>query len=67
VLRGGGWNNNARNCRAAYRNTIDPDNDWNNTGLRLSAAQVCHSSGGSDPVSELSAYPRRQSSIPVGW
>ncbi|HAV34433.1 MAG TPA: hypothetical protein DCX79_20735 [Planctomycetaceae bacterium] len=40
VLRGGSWNNNARNCRAAYRNTNDPGNDWQNTGLRLSAAQM---------------------------
>ena len=40
VLRGGSWNNNARNCRAAYRNTNDPGNDWNHTGLRLSAAQM---------------------------
>jgi hypothetical protein len=26
LLRGGSWNNNARNCRSAYRNHNEPDN-----------------------------------------
>jgi hypothetical protein len=34
VLRGGAWNNNARNVRAAYRNANDPDNRNNNVGFR---------------------------------
>lgn len=33
--RGGSWNNNARNCRVAYRNNNYPDNRNNNLGLRL--------------------------------
>ena len=35
VLRGGSWNNNARNCRVANRNNNNPDNRNNNNGLRL--------------------------------
>ncbi|MEI6758192.1 MAG: SUMF1/EgtB/PvdO family nonheme iron enzyme [Chlorobium sp.] len=35
VLRGGSWNNNARNCRSAYRNNDTPDNRNNNSGFRL--------------------------------
>jgi len=37
VLRGGGWSSNAGFCRAAYRSTSAPGDDWNGTGLRLSA------------------------------
>ncbi len=35
VIRGGSWNNNARNCRAANRNNNDPGNRNNNLGFRL--------------------------------
>ena len=55
VLRGGSWNNWARNCRAAYRNANDPANDWNDTGLRLSAAHMRRRSSASDPVPGLLA------------
>ena len=34
VLRGGSWNNNARNCRSANRNNNDPANRNNNNGFR---------------------------------
>jgi hypothetical protein len=34
-MRGGSWNNNARNCRSANRNRNRPDNRNNNVGLRL--------------------------------
>jgi formylglycine-generating enzyme required for sulfatase activity len=34
VLRGGSFNNNARNVRAAYRNNDQPDNRNNNNGFR---------------------------------
>ncbi|MEA3465676.1 MAG: hypothetical protein U9R29_06680 [Thermodesulfobacteriota bacterium] len=33
--RGGSWNNNARNARAANRNRNRPDNRNNNLGFRL--------------------------------
>ena len=39
VLRGGSWNNNARNCRVSNRNNNNPDNRNNNNGFRLSLAQ----------------------------
>ena len=35
VLRGGSWNNNPRNCRAANRNDNAPDNRNNNIGFRV--------------------------------
>lgn len=35
VLRGGSWNNNARNCRVSNRNNNTPDNRNNNNGFRL--------------------------------
>ena len=33
VIRGGSWNNNARNCRAANRNANDPSNRNDNLGF----------------------------------
>jgi formylglycine-generating enzyme required for sulfatase activity len=35
VLRGGSWNNNARNCHTAYRNRNEPGNRNNNIGFRV--------------------------------
>ncbi|WP_390621033.1 hypothetical protein [Gimesia alba] len=35
MLRGGSWNNNADNCRSAYRNRNTPDNRNNTIGFRL--------------------------------
>lgn len=35
VQRGGSWNNNANNCRSAYRNNNNPSNRNNNIGFRL--------------------------------
>jgi hypothetical protein len=32
---GGSWNNNPENCRSAYRNNNNPDNDNNNIGFRV--------------------------------
>jgi hypothetical protein len=38
VNRGGSWNNDAGNCRAANRNRNTPDNRNNNLGFRLARA-----------------------------
>ncbi|WP_184048421.1 SUMF1/EgtB/PvdO family nonheme iron enzyme [Roseospira visakhapatnamensis] len=38
VIRGGSWNNNARNVRAAYRNRNHPNDRNNNLGFRCSRA-----------------------------
>jgi hypothetical protein len=38
VLRGGAFNNNWNNARAAYRNNNHPDNRNNNVGLRVVVA-----------------------------
>ena len=35
VLRGGSFNNNARNARCAYRNSNNPDNRNRNNGFRV--------------------------------
>ena len=35
VVRGGSFNNNQRNVRAAIRNNNDPDNRNNNIGFRV--------------------------------
>ncbi|MCP5049829.1 MAG: SUMF1/EgtB/PvdO family nonheme iron enzyme [bacterium] len=35
VIRGGGWNNNARNLRCSNRNNNDPSKRNNNLGFRL--------------------------------
>lgn len=40
VLRGGSWNNDARNTRAAYRNNNRPDNFNDNNGFRLVLSPV---------------------------
>jgi hypothetical protein len=37
VLRGGNWNNNDNNLRAANRNNNNPDNRNNNIGFRCAA------------------------------
>jgi formylglycine-generating enzyme required for sulfatase activity len=37
VLRGGGWNNNASNCRSANRNNNAPGNTNNNNGFRVAS------------------------------
>jgi formylglycine-generating enzyme required for sulfatase activity len=33
--RGGSYHNNASRCRAGNRDTIEPSETWNDTGLRL--------------------------------
>ncbi len=38
VIRGGAWNNDARNVRAANRNANDPSNRNNFLGFRLARA-----------------------------
>jgi len=37
VIRGGNWNNNARNCRSANRNRNNPNNRNNNIGFRVAS------------------------------
>lgn len=40
VNRGGGWDNNARNCRSAYRNRNWPENRNNNLGFRVARSSA---------------------------
>ncbi|WP_367113330.1 formylglycine-generating enzyme family protein [Zoogloea sp.] len=53
VLRGGSWNNNAQNCRSAYRNNNPPDEANHNIGFRLAPAQKPES----PPLTRLSSCP----------
>ena len=53
VLRGGSWNNNARNVRAAYRARRDPGN--RNDALGCRCARAHDRTGGSEP--EQTAVP----------
>lgn len=57
VLRGGSWNNDAQNCRVAYRNYNAPDNRNNNIGFRLALAQ--------NPVSDDQVLNRGPSCVSV--
>jgi formylglycine-generating enzyme required for sulfatase activity len=38
VVRGGSWNDNARNVRSAYRNRNEPGNRNDNLGFRCAGA-----------------------------
>ena len=41
MIRGGAWNNNARNLRSANRNRNDRTNRNNNNGFRLTQSARC--------------------------
>ena len=41
VLRGGAFNNNRQNVRAAYRNNNHPNNRNNNIGFRVVSTAFC--------------------------
>lgn len=55
-LRGGSWNNNARNTRAANRNNNTPGNRNNNNGFRLA----------STPSRAGTAFPTGTAGVPEG-
>ncbi|WP_139218574.1 SUMF1/EgtB/PvdO family nonheme iron enzyme [Nitrosomonas aestuarii] len=55
VLRGGSWNNNARNVRSANRNRNEPDNRNNHIGFRLALARTSVDSS-FDQIIILSAF-----------
>ena len=57
VIRGGSWNNNARNVRAAYRNHNDPSNRNNNLGFRFVLVQAPAGWSVPDQVCVLSSDP----------
>ena len=59
VIRGGSWNNHARNVRAANRNGNSPDIRNDNLGVRLSRAHQPASRPVPDPIGIQSALARR--------
>jgi len=50
VLRGGSWNNNPNNARAANRNRNNPDNWNNNVGVRCAKASQSARADGSESL-----------------
>jgi hypothetical protein len=50
VLRGGAWNNQPRNVRAANRNRNPTDNRNNNNGLRVASTPRAGAAGFKDPA-----------------
>lgn len=71
VMRGGSWNNNARNVRAATRNWNSPENRNNNVGFRLARAQTLARRPAPDPTFAppvvLALVPgRRQTALGAG-
>ncbi|MEM7201928.1 MAG: SUMF1/EgtB/PvdO family nonheme iron enzyme [Planctomycetota bacterium] len=55
VVRGGSWNNDARNLRAAFRNANAPDDRNENLGFRLARAHERVGRPVSDPIRVRSA------------
>jgi formylglycine-generating enzyme required for sulfatase activity len=47
-VRGGSWNNNQDNARAAYRNNNNPDNRYNNIWFTTLIAEPIVTDGASD-------------------
>ncbi len=69
VVRGGSWNNHARNCRCAYRNRNAPDNRNNNLGFRCARAHDRTGRSGPEqtalPGAACSASKRKAPGVPV--
>lgn len=57
VNRGGSWNSNARNCRAANRNGNTPQNADDNLGFRLARAHGWAGWPSPDPTSIVTGGP----------
>jgi hypothetical protein len=61
VNRGGSWNNNPQNCRAANRNRNTPTNRNNNIGFRLARSSPPGRMATDEQVLVLlSVMPRRK-------
>ena len=66
VIRGGSWNDNARNVRAANRNWNDPADRNDNLGLRLARAQERSAPDQTCPVSGPRGTGEQQAGPGVG-
>jgi len=67
VVRGGAWNNQAKNCRAAIRNRNEPGNRRHNLGLRLAAAHPPRRSRAADPVFVVPRFGRGSNPASGDW
>ncbi len=68
VVRGGSWNNNARNCRSAYRNNNQPDNRNNNVGVRVVVFSASTLQSPELPQGiAVSVRERVQQRVPATW
>ncbi len=65
VIRGGSWNNNPRNVRAANRNHNAPDNRDNNLGFRLVSTRHRPRARFTDLVSAHQACPAGRYPVPT--
>jgi hypothetical protein len=61
VIRGGSWNNDARNCRSAYRNNDAPGNRNDNLGFRLLSTGLSRRGRFTDLLRVLQAMSRPSS------
>jgi hypothetical protein len=61
VVRGGSWNNNHINARAAYRNRNHPNNRNNNLGFRVvcGASMLLRLLAGGKPAGSALRLPRK--------
>ena len=64
VIRGGSWNNNARNVRAAARNWNSPGNRNDNLGFRLARAQRWAGRPAPDPTPAQPAAAKQRQTPP---
>ena len=54
---GGGWNNNANNCKAGNRNRNNPENRNNNLGFRLASGSTAMAGNALQPPPKSCSRP----------
>ena len=65
MLRGGSWNNNPQNCRAANRNRNAPANRNNNYGFRVAFCLHAPSGRLAGPPRTIGFRPDRRGGVVV--
>ncbi|MFC1572680.1 hypothetical protein ACFL6M_03675 [Candidatus Eisenbacteria bacterium] len=62
--RGGSWNNQAENCRSAYRNRNTPENRNNNLGFRVARSSADRVDALPDGTGRFPVSPRATKTRP---